>query len=406
MALPPRLTLAARSVLKASRVLSPTGLGVLLSVGAHALLFGLAPQTSFSFASLTQAAQEAKAEETIVPLTTLSPAERNRLPSFAQPRGLSTAPTGLSNLPLPSGLPFIPRADTLPRRQVPANTMPSATTKAPTTGNLGALRNSIPANRPFRLNLPATTPPARSPGSPPPVAVITQPTPPPPANAPTTTPSPNNNGDLPDLSPGSEAAPSNGMSTAEVLAGLEAAGNADNGQATPNENTPETAPTEETETTDIPVETSGETSESPLLASNNLYDEANVSEADADQNLAKWLEGKGDVLRGVAEMPIDSGFKACREQPPADGRLGVVVNPDGSREAATVLKSTGYEMLNRLALSTLEYQTLAPAEAPMYYEVEVKVTYEPTGCAEGTATESPEGAPAESPEAIPDFFPQ
>ncbi len=407
MALPPRLTSAARSVFKASSVLSPTAIGVLLSVGAHAVLFGLAPRTSFSFAALSQAAQEAKAEETIVPLTTLSPAERSRLPSFAQPRGLSTSPTGLSNLPLPSGLPFIPRANTLPRRQVPANTMPSATTKTPTTGNLGALRNAIPSSTPFRLNLPTTTPPARSPSSPPAVSVITQPTPPPPANSPAS-PTPNNNGDIPDLSSGSEAAPSNGMSTADVLAGLEAAGNADNGQGqseptSPAENTPEQAPTTESGTEIAVDPATGDEAinpnESPLIAG-NLYDDTDVSEEAAQQNLNNWLAGKEDVPTNTAEINVPSGFTACREQPPVDGRLGVLVNADGSPQGdVVVLKSTGYEVLNRSAQSTLlGYPPFAPTGVPTYYTVNVIVTDKPAGC--------PESTPEESPRQIPDILPE
>jgi hypothetical protein len=396
MALPSRLKSAARSAFKGASILSPTGIGVLLSVGAHAALLAFGPQTNFSFAALNQAAQEAKAEETIVPVMQLSPAERSRLPSFAQPRSLSPSPTGLTNLPLPSGLPFLPKTSTFPRRQVPANPMPSATTKAPTTGNLGALRRTIPSTTPFRLNIPTTNVPAPS-SRPPTVAVLPPGQPTPPTSSSTNSPEASRGGDLPTLSTGTNEPASNGISTAQALENTEAAGNANsaqngaqNGQSIPNPFTNPPTDTEQAPTSesgvDIAVQPSetGESaqSESPLIASANVYDETNVSEEAAEQNLAKWLEGKENVIRATAEMQIEPELKACRAAPPVDGRLGVIVNPDGTREEPTVLKSTGYDMINRLALSTLDYQNFGSVEAPTHYEVEVKVIYEPENCVE------------------------
>ncbi len=401
MALPSRLKPAARAISKIAGTLSPTGIGVLLSVGAHAVLLASSPQTNFSFAALSQAAQEARAEETIVPVMQLSPAERNRLPSFAQPRSLSLPTTGLNSLPLPSGLPFIPRANTLPNnRQVPANGMPSAISKAPTTANLGILRNP-PSTGSYRLNLPTTipTPTPRSPSRPSGVQLIPGPPALPPTNTPNTPASPGStDGEaLPDLSTGSEAAtPTPNSTTASVLEGLESAGNANNGQNAPTlPADPEKEPPKEEPPIDIavgPSESEGAIApnESPLIA---IYDETNVSEDEAEQNLAQWLEGKENLLRGTAELTIDSGFKACREQPPVDGRLGVIVNPDGSREDVTILKSTGYDMLNRLAASKLDYQDFGVIEAPTHYEIEVKVNNESAGCVDNTAEAAPEEMP-------------
>lgn len=388
MAFPSRLTSAARSVAKFAGVISPTGIGVLLSVGAHAALWAASPQANFSFAALSQAAQEANAEETIVPIMQLSPTERNRLPSFAQPRGLSSSPTGLTSLPLPSGLPFIaPKPNTFARRQVPANPMPSVTTRTPTRGTLGTLGRTVP----FSLNIPTTTPPARSSNSQssvPAVRVIDLPAPPPASssvpNPDTNSNSSNPNGDLPNLTPRTEA-PVNGI--AQALEGTEAAGNANsdpNVPAVPPATSPEKEPAKEPGI-QIPVEPSIADgaiaqNESPLIASSNVYDETDVSEADAEQNLAQWLEGKDNVPRNTSEITINSEFTACREDSPVDGRLGVVVNPDGSQEGAIVLKSTGYEMLNRLALTTLSYENFGPIEAPTHYEIEVKVINEQSEC--------------------------
>jgi hypothetical protein len=402
MAFPSRLKPATRAMAKFAGVISPTGIGVLLSVGAHAALWAASPQTSFSFAALSQAAQEANAEEAIVPITQLSPAERSRLPSFAQPRGLSSSPTGLTSLPLPSGLPFIaPKPNTLARRQVPANPMPSATTRTPTAGNLGGLGRTIPFNF-STVPTPARSASSQAPG----VPLVNLPAVPPSSGAtnPGTNNSPDPNGDLPDLAAGPDTAPVDGsangsvdgsgngpgngpgIDTATALEGTEAAGtgNSQNQPTIPPGTSPEKEPAKEPGI-QIPVGPAGDDgaiaqNEAPLIASSNVFDETNVSEADAEQNLAKWLAGKDNVLRGTSEITINSEFTACRENPPVDGLLGVVVNPDGSQEGAVVLKSTGYEMLNNLALTTLGYEAFGPLEAPTHYEIAVKVINEQAGC--------------------------
>ncbi|MEO1634706.1 MAG: hypothetical protein AAFS04_06470, partial [Cyanobacteria bacterium J06631_9] len=79
---------------KVVKVLTPTGIGVLVSLGAHVFLFVNGPGTNFSLAALDEAAQQ-EAEETIVPVIELTPAERSRLPGFAQPRTIVPSPTGL-----------------------------------------------------------------------------------------------------------------------------------------------------------------------------------------------------------------------------------------------------------------------------------------------------------------------
>ncbi|MEL7520647.1 MAG: hypothetical protein AAGJ80_03310, partial [Cyanobacteria bacterium J06553_1] len=76
MALPARLTPILRPIGKVAKVITPTGVGVLLSVGAHAALLLFGPRTDLSFAALSQAAQQAESKETIVPLVQLTPAER------------------------------------------------------------------------------------------------------------------------------------------------------------------------------------------------------------------------------------------------------------------------------------------------------------------------------------------
>ena len=400
MAIPSRLKSAARPVAKVTKVITPTGIGVLLSVGAHVALLAFGPRTDVSFAALSPAAQEADAEETIVPLVQLSPGERDRLPSFAQPRREPPAATGLRSFALPPGLPFSPDASTFKRRPVPANTLPSPTkTKTRNLGPLGGvLPSGITAPLPFRFNIPTTPAPQRSSGSQPSVAAL--PTPPP--RLPSTVDngvrlsterlegtSPN---ELPNLTPGT--ANSDPRTLADALRDTEAAGIAANpGTASDPSTAPsgEATPNEGSNPANIPVEppviaTAPAQGKPSQLLNGNEYDKRYVTEAEAEENTKKWLsetaEGRERVAQSTAEITVDSNFKACREQPPVDGRIGVIANPDGTHEDTTVLKSTGYDILNRLALSKLEYRDFGRPEVPIQYVVDVKVGYEPEECAQ------------------------
>jgi len=408
MAFPSRLKSVFRPVAKVAKVVTPTGIGVLLSIGAHAALLTYGPRTNFSFAALSRAAQEADAEETIVPLVTLSPAERNRLPSFAQPRQPPRT-TGLSSLALPSGILDIPTSRAFKNRPVPAKPLPAPRTTTPSKP-VGPLSGTLPSGvrpTPFPLNFPITSLPRPARPQAPTVAVV--PDPPLPAPSPSTSNTGQTdrfNPDIPVL-PGGVVLPSD-RSFSEALEGTQ--------QASVNTNP---MPTNETETeTPEPTEPSAETEDAPVdvavlvepvideesaqgdvrrFANSNVYDEREVSEEEAEERTQEWLvataEGRGTVATASAEITIDSGFKACRDIPPKDGRIGVVVNPDGSQEDITVLKSIGYDVLNRLALTTLEYEEFEQPKVPTQYQVDVNVEYKPEGCVE----EIPE-APSELPQ--------
>lgn len=417
MALPSRPNPVTRSLSKVVKVISPTGIGVLLSVGAHLGLLAFGPRTDFSFAALSQAAQQAEAEETIVPLVQLTPAERNRLPSFAQPRKPPVS-RGIGNLSLPSGLPSVPNTS-IPRRTVPTNPFPAPTTPSARTPvrtparpqRPAPLSRTLPSAIP-RLQLPTipslglgrrsgipVVPPASTP--PPPAAVTPSPaTPPPPAA---------DNGSASDLLPQLD-----GLTVEEAI---EAANQGSGDVAVapgPRLELPSGEPSGESagpdggeEASSIPVPppaiatapAQGDTT--LLIDGNNNYDSTAVSPEEADEREADWLlataEGKEAVETASSEITINSQFKACRAEPPVEGRLGVVVNPDGTQSEATVLKSIGYDVLNRLALRTLEYEDFVTPEVPTQYTVTVEVIYEPDECAEplpevGSAENSDESA--------------
>lgn len=408
---PNPLAVVLAPLIKIARVITPTGIGVLLSVGAHAALITAGPRIDLSFDELTKENLEANPEETIVPILQLSAEERNRLPSFAQPRRPPTS-TGLSSLQLPSGLPSFPSSRNIKRRSVPSQPIPSPNLSKPKP--IGQALPNNPTTS-FKLDFPIRNPgistPAPSTGTP---YIPSTPAPPIPADSinsgegarPITfdenglpilnSGAPNNSdaiaangGNTEESSSNPNSTQSGGTSLSDVLAGTQGVG-----------------VTEETARSDEGGEPSGEAGEiinientpgqiasapaegdsSALLKGSNVYSNVGVSDAEAQENLNDWLKstaaGQTQVETAESEITIDSGFKACREVAPVNGLIGVVVNPDGTQSSAEMLKSTGYGTLNSLALSTLEYEEFEQPAVPTQYQVEVKVVYEPQDCVE------------------------
>lgn len=405
-------------------MLNPTAVGVLLSVGAHVAVIAYGPRANFSFAALTEAAQQADAEETIVPLVQLTPAEQSRLPSFAQPRRSPPNPAGLGSLSLPPGLPSIANSRAL-RTPTAARPLPSPTTALPrpTTRQVPSFRTSINPSV-LRPRQPVNLPIARPAPS---VSVIP-------------TPSPNTD-TLPALEPASPSisvpgeasglgiSPSGqtdsngsagsggtaadlqgqrpGQSIDEALRAQEAAGRdaeqqavSDDGADTPPSSTvqgEESGREIAVEPAEV-IETAPAQGNADRLLSGFVYDPTSVDDVTAQENLEAWLissaENKGEVNADTAELTIDSNFKVCKEVPPARGLIGVIVNPDGTQESAQVLKSIGYDLLNRQALDAVAYYDFGQPETPTQYQVSIDVNYTPEGCVEALPEDS-EAAAAE-----------
>ncbi|MGB3292036.1 MAG: hypothetical protein WBB01_03470 [Phormidesmis sp.] len=402
MALPLQLTSAIRPFLKTAKVISPTGIAVLLSVGAHAGLLAVGPRTNFSFAALSQAAQEADAKETIVPLVQLTPAEQSRLPNFAQPRLQPPSATDFGKLSLPSGLPFVPNTSIPKARTIPTNPFPTATQpRTPLSPRPSLPRRSLPfptsslppnilRQRPSGLsvlpNLPAGTPPGESEAEG--------------SNAnPNQNDRPTPSGSAADLLPQLEPS----VSIGEALARAEAGGSAQvpdigdrlqSSQPTTEEEDPPEATERPDEAPEVIAITPAQGNAARLLES-YTYDDANTSESAVDTNTADWLaasaSGKDGIATASASLTIDSEFKAClSENPPEDGLIGVVVNPDGTQEVLAVLKSTGYDLLNRQATDAVERNDFGDLAVPTQYQVEIAVTYNPSGCVESLPNETEE----------------
>ncbi|MGB3669476.1 MAG: energy transducer TonB [Phormidesmis sp.] len=358
----------------------------------------MAPRANFSFAALTEAAQQQEAEETIVPLVELTPAERNRLPGFAQPRQLQPTPTGLGSLALPSGLPGlsnIPPRSISPStaRRIPSPTPQTQTTRQQQLDNIRRASQAPPGFDPSRIT--TRTVPL------PPVDFFT------PSQSAELTIDPEAaaaQGQSDGQNPGSAgtAQPNPGGSaedlgrqqvTGDLLASIlaeqnsQATGNDSNG--TDSEGGAVESPETPVQGTDIavqaePVEPAPAQGNPTRLLNGFTYDPRDVDEAAAAENLETWLaestENKGEVDSETVELTVDSQFKVCKEVEPSNGLIGVIVNPDGTQENATVLKSIGYDVLNRQALTAIENEDFGQPEQTTLYQVAINVIYEPEGC--------------------------
>ncbi|MGB3790745.1 MAG: TonB family protein [Phormidesmis sp.] len=407
MAFSSRLKSAVRPFYQTAKFVSPTAVGVLLSLGVHAIFFAFGPRTSFSFAALSAVAQQEEAEETIVPILQLTAAERSRLPAFAQPRVLQPSPTGLSG---GLGLPFnlsSPNSSQLQRSSIPAGRLPSPTFRtsrpAPTSTFRGPRATTLPPSI-FRT-LPAPSVTQR-----PTVSVLPLPTTQLPngtdgnlsINPGSGTPDTRS---IPDLS-GTQSTPSAAdLQTSSRSIG-DALDTAENNQPSNSASSEGTRSPSETDSADS--QTSAQTGasqpatiavqppdlinvapaqgDSSRLLEGFVYDPTDVSQAEADENIQAWVaataENKSEIDAQKADITIDSNFKVCTDNPPADGLIGVVVNPDGTQESAKVLKSIGYDLLNRQALDAVERRDFGQPVTPTQYQVAVEVLYQPAGCVE------------------------
>ncbi len=388
MAIPPQVSSAIRPLARLTRAVGPTGIGVLLSVAAHAAFLILGPKTNLSFAALSEAAQQADAEETIVPLVQLSPAEQNRLPDFAQPDRQSSDLTGLGSLALPSGLPFVPNPTEQKRRTAaapfPSATLPQTTQRRPVVGNNPSSTRSFTRQPSISLPISPTPPAGFVPSSPDPATAPIPDLSEDGENSGAVEPGSSQSGSADDL----QLPAQRGLTLAEALARTQEAG----------ANQPETATDDQAEPEYTAAATPGAATADPAqgdpsqLRDDFTYDNTNVSEEAAAANTEDWLvaiyEGKGNIAADTAELTIDSQFKVCKDISPSYGLVGVLVNPDGTQTNATVLKSTGYEVLNRQALEAVENTDFGQPEALTQYQVKIDVIYMPEGCVDSL----PEGA--------------
>lgn len=417
MALPARLKSTLRPLGAVGKSISPTGICVLLSVGAHVLLIAAGAQGSSGSSGggggLFDKFDEASAEK-IVPIMQLTPAERSRLPAFAQPRPDPLSSSSLSSLDLPPGLLAPNAAFGQGRTSLPAGRMPSATTSRqfaatpPIDDVLRQLKARVAAaptrpQTPLSINIPRRTPTAAyiQPES----SVIVPPLPTGNTNGSTTVLPAGSAADL--GKPDSSGLPQlESQSTQDILARLQGEGQ----PATTPEKTPTTSagenngepPETPSETNasgnggvEAPPENNGSDKIATLtpdpadgdaaeLQDDLTYDSRLTADEAVAEKVASWTEAvvaaKGTLPLVEIQVPIKAALKACRTNPPIDGLIGVIVNPGGEIETTDILRSTGYETLNLRAQKAIKNYDFSNVDKTTDYRVTVKVNYDEDGC--------------------------
>ena len=418
MAIPARLKSTLRPLGTVGKAIGPTGIGVLLSVGAHAAIIAASAQGSSGGGGgggLFDAFDEAAAEEKVVPIVQLTPAERSRLPSFAQPR---REPPSLGSLDLPPGLlapSAIPgqRRTSVPAARMPSPTVPRQFAATPPIDDVLKQIKARVAAAPTRPQPPASINVQRRTNAS--DYIQTEPSITVPPIGDINNSSTANSGSASDL--GQPSADSGlpqleGRSTQDILARLQGLQNQpsvpnetpsetpnetpSNGESRTNEPaTPSQENSDNREPVDIPVQNSDSNEVTTLalepadgdpaeLREELAYDDRLTSEDAVAEKEDAWTaaiaEQKGALPQASTEVEINAAFKACRTNPPENGLIGVIVNPGGEIETLDVLKSTGYETLNIRAQEAIENYDFSNVEESTDFRVEVKVNYDADGC--------------------------
>jgi hypothetical protein len=85
--------------------------------------------------------------------------------------------------------------------------------------------------------------------------------------------------------------------------------------------------------------------------------------------------------KDLEPLRLDYSLPQCLPTPPAEGRLGIVVNPSGELDRLPdVLASTGYEVLDEKAKEMVAQYPLPTVETWTAYGVSVVVDYDPATC--------------------------
>ncbi|PZO42094.1 MAG: hypothetical protein DCF17_09350 [Shackletoniella antarctica] len=341
-------------LLKTAR--KPVWIAAFLSIGFHGVLFAAGP----SFSGLGGAAlggSDPNGEDRQVPLLELTPEEQSRLPDFSTPAYspfpegnddlFSLFPPSGESLPLDSASPF---GSSL---SIPTPRLPSGFSTG-ISPYLGSTRSPISIS-PRRSPLPSI--PRRS-G----------------LNGPAASADPDSEAETPTAaapgSPDGEAA--------DLMPEGNGSANGANGETAPLAEAP----------------TPGQSSD---LLARLEYNDAQTSADQVDIAKAAWRrslrEKLGDDVAEVEEpivLPVTTPGRICMSPEPTDGLLGLVALPneagDGLTLVTSVLKSTGYALLNQRAeqaLRGLEQQTDEEGgalEPNTLYQVVLDVDYDSQTC--------------------------
>jgi len=135
------------------------------------------------------------------------------------------------------------------------------------------------------------------------------------------------------------------------------------------------------------------------------YSTLDTSRGEYTNNLTRWQEtiqqetGLGDLKaeEDRTEFAVEMERRVCLSRSPGEARIGFVVNPDGSfRQEPVLLRSSGYDELNRKALEVVRQYEPPTDDAIKAYTVtvETKVDYGPNDCLE--SPQQPSGTRADT----------
>ncbi|MEO0867286.1 MAG: hypothetical protein AAFY17_02335 [Cyanobacteria bacterium J06642_11] len=381
---------------------SPYGVAAIASLSFHGVLFAAVPRfSSVSFAAFNDDGSD---EPRTVPLVTLSAAEQGRLPNFNPPQ-LSSIPD-ITSATSPRSLPTL--------RTPPVFNRSSGNSRLSTPSRVGSSSRYNSNNRTIsRSRLNSTN-------------IYQNPYIPRPRNIPNRSTQSNERYNTPVEVPTSLNSSADTELTADETlkkqqqiedqqaadqAAIAAANDGESDGLEPLDPLPEDWEPGDGENSgeegeDVAVNTAPEEqlSTRERLQAKFQYDETNTTPEEVEQNYTAWVSNADETSEvsietvELSELPVPSGFSLCVANPPTDGEVGILVSPNGTPGEPVVLRSTGYDHINQLALDMVRNGEYPQAEAPIRYPFSVKVDYDADNCSQGEQileTAQTEEAPVE-----------
>ncbi|EKV02105.1 Gram-negative bacterial tonB protein [Leptolyngbya sp. PCC 7375] len=359
-------------------VTSPYGVAAIASLSFHGVLFAAMPRfSSASFAAFSEE-EVADAAPRTVPLVTLSPAEQGRLPDFNRSRlpaipDINSRPS-INNLPNASSL---NRSNIFTRPNI-FNRSSSNRTTNPSLSSPNTLRRNRPFQNPYipRPNISIRDTPTQSGQSRDrKTTTITIPAPPPSV--------------VPEIDTDQDTL-ARELELEQQQAEQAAAEQTEANEGLPDlpEQSDQEATSEDTENTEVaanPEPTDQPTQLERLQAKFN-YDAESTTPEEVEDNYKAWEANTDSAIDGAVEtaeigaLNLDASFNLCAQNPPTNGEVGILVAPDGTPSNPTVLRSTGYDYLNQVAIDTLMDSEFPATEQATRYPFELIVNYDAEAC--------------------------
>jgi TonB family protein len=126
------------------------------------------------------------------------------------------------------------------------------------------------------------------------------------------------------------------------------------------------------------------------LLSTLVFEPTGTTATEAAAAKASWLANAqtqageiGLITANPSSVTLDSNIRLCVENPPVNGLVGILVNPEGAIVSEPkLLKSTGYANLNQAALNAARRSSFEAADQFAAYEVTINVSYDAEACVE------------------------